>query len=391
MAEGHIRHKGDSYYYSFEAAPVDGKRKRIERFGGYTEKDAKRALRKALDEYDKAGVMLELTNMSVADYIEYWFVHYVEANLKYNTVHNYRNVVDKYIIPPLGVYKVQSLTPETMQRWIDWVVKNAKTPQGRPLAKHSVEIIFTVMKEALRRAVYPYRILRENPMNYIDMPKFEPTPKATRAKMKIITLDQYKQILQIFPPADSFHLPLVIAFNTGMRRGEVCGLEWDKVNLEDGTIEVARNMIQTGSGIYQLDTPKTAAGFRTIDIGPTLINALKSQKRHQMECRVRYGSLYHETNFVCTKDNGDPVLPGSIKYKSAEVAKKLGFPFNFHSLRHTHATMLLDAGEKMKVVQERLGHSRIATTMDTYSHVTKNMKKETVNLIEKMQHRSESW
>lgn len=389
MTEGNVRQRGDKWYYSFETAPINGKRHRIERVGGYTQKDAERALRRALDDYEKAGTEMQLTNMSVADYINYWFVHYVKANLKYNTVHNYQNVKDKYIIPPLGGYKVQSLSPETMQQWIDWVVKNGKTPQGDPLAKHTVEIIFTVMKEALRRAVYPYRIIRENPMGYIDMPRFAPTPQTTRAKLKIITLDQYKQILEMYPPADSFHLPLVIAFNTGMRRGEVCGLEWDKVNLSDGIIEVSRNMIQTGSGVYELGTPKTAAGFRTIEIGPTLISALKDQKKHQIESRLRYGSLYHETNFVCTKDNGDPVLPGSIKYKSSEAQKKLGFPFNFHSLRHTHATMLLEAGEKMKVVQERLGHSRIAVTMDTYSHVTKSMKKNTVNLIEEIQRRSE--
>lgn len=388
MTEGSVRQRGDKWYYSFEGAPINGKRHRIERVGGYTQKDAERALRKALDDYEKAGAEMQLTNMSVADYINYWFVHYVKVNLKYNTVNNYQNVVNKYIIPPLGAYKVQALTPESMQRWIDWVAKNAKTQQGKPLAKHTVEIIFTVMKEALKRAVYPYRIIRENPMNYIDLPKFAPTPQTTRAKLKIITLEQYEQILQLFPPSDSFHLPLVIAFNTGMRRGEVCGLQWDKVNLSDGTIEVSRNMIQTGFGTYFLGTPKTAAGFRTIEIGPTLIEALKDQKKYQIEERMRYGSLYHETNFVCTKDNGDPVLPGSIKYKAGEVRKKLGFDFNFHSLRHTHATMLLENGAKMKTVQERLGHSKIATTMDTYAHVTKSEKKNTVNLIEEIQRRS---
>lgn len=389
MAEGNIRKRGDKWYYSFETARANGKRHRVERVGGYTEKDAKRALRQALDDYEKAGVTERLNNMSVNDYVNYWFIHYVKENLKYNTVKNYRNILDKYIIPPLGRYKIRALTPEAMQKWIDTTVKTAKNGQGKPLAKHSVEIIFTVMKEALRRAVYPYRIIRENPMSYVDMPKFAPLPKTTRNDLKIITLEQYKQILALYPEADSFHLPVVIAFNTGMRRGEVCGLEWDKVNLYDGTIEVARNMIQTGNGTYILGTPKTAAGYRTIEIGPTLITALKKQKHHQMEFRMRYGELYNENNFVCTKDNGDPVLPGSIKYKSRHVQDVLGFPFNFHSLRHTHATMLIEAGESMKTVQERLGHSRISTTMDTYAHVTKSMKKSAANLIEEIQRRSE--
>lgn len=101
-----------------------------------------------------------------------------------------------------------------------------------------------------------------------------------------------------------------------------------------------------------------------------------------MEMRMRYGALYNDSNFVCTWDNGNPVVPGYIKYRSRKLSDDLGFPFSFHSLRHTHATMLLDAGEKLKVVQERLGHAKMSTTADTYLHVTEEMRNDTAITFE---------
>ncbi|MCM6844006.1 site-specific integrase [Latilactobacillus curvatus] len=385
MAEGNVRKRGDKWYYSFEAAQVDGKRKRIERVGGYSEKEARKALRKAIDEYENGNVQIKLDKMSVADYFNYWLINYVERNLKYNTVKNYRNILKKYIIPKLGKYRVRTLSPEMLQEFIDDIAANATTKQGKPLAQHTVAIIFTVTKEALRRAVFPYRIIKDNPMAYVDMPKYEPQPKKTKQDLKIITLDQYRELLDYFPTADSFHMPLVIAFNTGMRRGEICALTWDKIDLVNNTITIDSNMIQHGKGTYELASPKTKASYRTIDIGKTLVNELKGKRKSQMENQMRYGHLYDKSNFVCTEENGSPVLPNTIKYKARLVQDKLHMNFNFHSLRHTHATMLLEAGEKMKVVSERLGHSRISTTMDTYSHVTHKMRKNTVSLIEQIQ------
>lgn len=377
MAEGHVRKRGEKWYYSFEAATVDGKRKRIERVGGYTEKDAQRALRKAIDEYERGGLTVKLNNMSVADYMDYWMKNYVEKNLKYNTRKNYKNVADNYIKPMIGKYKLKTISPAVIQDFINQVADTPLERTKKKPSKHTVEIILTVLKEALKRAVYPYQVLHENPAGYVDMPKYAPVPQRTRQDLKIISLDQYDELLAACPPADPYHMPLVIAFNTGMRRGEVLGLQWDMVNLETGTIRVERNMIQKGDGVYDLDSPKSAAGYRTISIGQELIDELKAKRQSQSEMRMRYGKLYNDSNFVCTWDNGNPVVPGYIKYRSRKLSDDLGFPYSFHSLRHTHATMLLEAGEKLKVVQERLGHAKLSTTADTYMHVTEEMRNDT--------------
>ncbi|GAX02973.1 integrase [Secundilactobacillus pentosiphilus] len=233
-------------------------------------------------------------------------------------------------------------------------------------------------------AVFPYQLIRENPAGYVQLPKYHEDVRKTRERLKIISMDQYKQILEITPESNEFYIPLEIVFNTGLRRGEVCGLEWNVVGLNEHTIEVKQAMQQEPQGQYSITTPKSAASYRTILVGQSLVDVLKKHRKQQMVNKMRYGKFYVDSNFVCTKENGQPVTPNAIKYSCNRVSKQLGFPFNFHSLRHTHATMLLENDANIKEIQERLGHSRIATTMDTYSHVTRKMKQETVDIFENM-------
>lgn len=119
-------------------------------------------------------------------------------------------------------------------------------------------------------------------------------------------------------------------------------------------------------------------------IGDTLVTLLKRSKLRQKENKLFYGSHYTDTNFVCVKENGHPVTPNSIKWYSRKYHKLTGIDFTFHSFRHTYATMLLENGAKPKEIQTRLGHSRLSTTMDTYAHVTKKMREESVEIFERM-------
>lgn len=129
-------------------------------------------------------------------------------------------------------------------------------------------------------------------------------------------------------------------------------------------------------------TPKTKSSNRTILIGNTLVNILKRHKKHQIENKLKYGKHYTDSSFVCTKENGQPIYTDSLKYLSRVVNYELKILFNFHSLRHTHATMLLESGANIKDIQQRLGHSKLATTMDTYSHVTNKLKQDSVDKFE---------
>ncbi|WP_218017309.1 tyrosine-type recombinase/integrase [Listeria newyorkensis] len=129
-------------------------------------------------------------------------------------------------------------------------------------------------------------------------------------------------------------------------------------------------------------TPKTKGSIRTIKIGKTLIDILTTHKEQQEKNKKKYREYYTQNNFVCTMENGTLVTQNTMKYLSRVVNYDLGIKFNFHSLRHTHATMLIESGANTKGVQVRLGHSRHSTTVDTYSHVTPKMADDTVDIFE---------
>ena len=189
---GHVRKIGDKWYYILEMAKVNGKRQRIQKVGGTTKAEAQEKLKEAIKEYENGGQVI-LTDISVSDYFDFWFDNYVEKRLKYNTQKNYRNIIEKYIKPEIGKYKLKSIGAKRLQELVN------KLPEGfnRKLSKHTVEIIFTVLKGAFKRAVFPYQLITNNPMNYIEMPVFDQRKKQTREDMKIITMDQYNTILAL--------------------------------------------------------------------------------------------------------------------------------------------------------------------------------------------------
>lgn len=382
--KGNVRKRGKKWYYRFDVADKDGKRRQHERVGGDSYKEAMHRLRVALELYENTGAVTNTDKISTHDYFEFWYDNYVKTNLSKNTQLNYRHVLDKYVQPTLGIYQLSKVTPELIQKTINKIADSTEyKPDHTQLHGHTVEIILMVIKEGFRQAVHPWHILTQSPAEYVRQPKYN-HPKTTREDLKIITLQQFNQLLEQFPLGHPFHLPLLISFYTGMRRGEVAGLEWDNVSLPDAEINVTQQMKQYSKTDVRLGKLKTAASYRTIAIGDQLIHALKVQRRLQNENRLRYGKNYHESNFVCTKENGKPVTPNSIKYYASTVTKELGFPFNFHSLRHTHATMLLEAGASAKEVQVRLGHNKIATTLDTYVHLSNKKKHQTANLFDQI-------
>ncbi len=373
--KGSVRKRGNKWYWYCDIGKENGKRKRIERVGGKTKKEAQDALRKFLNEVEVTGTYKDQTKINVSEYFDYWYEQYVLINCKYNTQTWYKRIIDKHIKPNLGLYPLKNLSPAMLQEFL-----NKKYIEG--YTKSTLSGFYGVLSGALKAAVYPYQFIKENPMTYVKMPKYDQN-KATKKEHKVITLEDFNRIIERFPFGTSFFIPLQIAFHTGMRGSEVCGLTWDCVDLEKGFITVNKILVRQGRE-HVFGTPKTQSSHRTIKIGTTLIGILKKHRKRQMEKRLEYGKYYTESNMVCTKENGETITTDSIKYLSRIVNYELMISFNFHSLRHTHATMLLESGANMKDIQVRLGHSTMSMTADTYSHVTDKMQNDTVNLLEKI-------
>ena len=376
---GGVRKRGKRWYYYFEDINDDGSRKKVEKVGGDTRPEAEAALRKVLSDIDETGQYFLGTDTRVKQYLDFWMEEYVKLNLKYNTYENYRFTIKNHINGYLGKKKLTDLSPALLQNFI-----NAEFKKG--YSKKTMTITHSVLKNALNMAVYPWGLIKQNPMLYVKIPKYEERP-TTKKDLKIISLEDFDHMLEITPEGHPFYIPLNIGFYTGMRVGEVCGLTWDNVDFSNETITVEKQMVKN-EGTWVYGTPKTSSSNRTIFIGQTLLAILKKHKKQQLENRMKYGKLYIDSNAVCTKEYGELVTPSVVKWNTRRISNALSLSFNFHSLRHTHATLLLENGAKMKEISERLGHSRISITMDTYSHVTDKMRNETVDIMENLRKNS---
>lgn len=401
--------KAPNWEYRFEAAKIEGKRKSISKAGFRTKKEAEIAGAKAMAEYDNAGLKFEPTEISFADYLDFWMDNHVRVNLKYNTQGAYGRIIENHVKPSLGAYKLRALTPAVIQEFI-----NKKNMQG--YTRSHMKGMLTLLSGALKYAVHPAQMIQTNPAAYVKLPKTVAAKKDTNRV--IISVEDFNRMLERFEKGNPFRYALMIGFYTGMRIGEVHALTWDDIDLEAGTIVVNKTAYKRGvnkdqnRSVWTLGSAKSAASHRKIKIGQALVRSLKEYRRVQAENRLNYGEFYTQTytretvdekghtittiieleqgipvtlpraDLVMRKENGQYSSTDSFKYAARVIHYELGIDFNFHSLRHTHATMLIESGVSPKAVQARLGHDMIETTLQTYVHNTEAMEDEAVDVFE---------
>lgn len=381
---GSLRKIGNKWYFSFEVGIIDGKRKRIEKVGGNTKKEAQEALTKALSEYNSKGEYSPVSDIFFSDFLDHWFNNYVALNCKYNTKMYYENIISRHLKPAFGIYRLKSITPQMLQNFI-----NEKMING--FSRSSLEQFMNVIRSSFKYAVYPGGFIKENPSIFLKAPRMNNNDeKSNKASRVVLTLNQVNRILKHFKNS-KFYIPILIGFHTGARIGEVTGLTWNDINLEKKTLTINKQIIFI-EGKWCLCDTKTLGSNRTIKIGDTLVDALKNLKERHLSNKKYYENEYTSTflekqeiddvvynviceskefyprdlgsQFVCCKENGELFTPNTIKYMSRVINYKLNIRFNFHSLRHTHATMLLEAGANIKDIQDRLGHTRVETTLE---------------------------
>lgn len=412
--------KAPNWEYRFEAAKIDGKRKSISKAGFKTKKEAEIAGTKAMAEYNNAGLKFEPSEMSYADFLDYWFDNYVKMSCKYNTQINYNGIIENHLKPALGKYKLRTLTPIMIQDYV-----NQKFVTG--LKKTTLTNIMAVLSKSLKYAVVPAKLLQSSPAEYISYPKLQ--SDRTEVNRTIVSVEDFNRILERFEVGNPFRYALLIGFYTGLRIGEVYALTWEDIDFKESTIDVNKLVYKRNYGVdvrkvmkekgkkeeksawYFGDT-KTVSSVRKIKIGSTLLKELKEYRKIQLENQMVYGEYYvqmyqkeekdekgntiyrlleveksvpvalPQTNLIMRKENGQYSSTDSFKYAARVIHYDLGIKFNFHSLRHTHATKLIESGVSPKAVQARLGHNNIETTLQTYVHNTEEMEQNAVDVFE---------
>lgn len=380
--EGGVRKRGTKWYYYYDEATIDGKRKKRERVGGDTKKEALAELRKALDDYDKTGFSIKENDMSVADYLDYYFEHYVMTELRENTQKNYKGTIENHLKPAFGKYKLSKLSTRLIQSYFAEKVKTSE------FKKHTIDVEFTLLKKALKYAVFPYEFIRSNPAERVIMPK---SPKSAKEEevFEYTTYDQFRQLMKSAEEHGKFEYQLFLELGwfTALRRGELAGLRWQDVDMDERIIIVHNQMLmhkkknKQDKMNWSLEDLKTDNAYRTITFGDELAEYLIKQQEVQTLYKKLLGSKYFESDFVLTRQDGSVLTSASLKSFAERLEMWTGLTFHAHMLRHGQATYLIEHNADMKAVQMRLGHSKIQTTMDIYTHATKSMDEQLTNIM----------
>ncbi len=340
--------------------PVTGKRRRKTETVRGIKRDAERVQARLLHSLE-TGYYVEPGKLTVGDFLKRWLEDYARPNLAPRTFERYDEIVQKRLIPDLGAHKLSKLQPVH--------IVSAETAWRQKLAPRTVLKFHRLLHKALQDAV-KWQILGRNPVAAIEL------PVGRGQEMRFLNREEVQRLLKAAKDSPWFAL-LVTAIYTGMRRGELLGLKWDDIDLRADSVSVRRTLQRLKGGALVFGEPKTHRSSRTVSLPSVVVEVLRQYRKQQVERRLELGADYHDNGLVFANDLGAPVSEGELRGAFARLLKASGLPtIRFHDLRHTMATLMLAQGVHPKVVSERLGHSTVNITLDTYSHVLPNLQAE---------------
>jgi integrase len=350
-------------------------RRRETKAGYATQKECQAAMNKLLVAVEQQTYSAP-TKATVRQYLIKEWLPAVKATIRPSTYYSYVQHVECHIAPHIGAVKLQKLSGSQINALYAKLAESGKTDGKHGLSPQTIHHVHACLHKACKDAVR-WGQLSRNPLDAADPPK---TKGDGTKEMKTWTKEQLKAFLEAV--ADERLSPLwhVIAM-TGMRRGETIGLRWSDVDLEAGRLSVRRALIPVNREVV-VSEPKTAKGRRVIAIDPGTVEVLKGQAARQLDEQRKWDQAWIETGLVFTAENDAALDPESVGRYWRQAVKKTMLPtIRLHDLRHTHATLALQAGVHPKVVSERLGHATVSITLDTYSHAIPAMQEEAAALI----------
>lgn len=411
MATGSVRKKGDMYYYRFYVEDeVTGKRKQVERKGTASKRETEALMRKAIEDYEATKIVSKVGNTTVGDLLDRWVQEsLVPGHLSNGTVETYEGRVDLIKRHPIAQRKLQTITPEHLQRYVDELCFGYTKPDGTVVPPKSKGYLFqfsAVLRGAFRFAVIPARLLSYNPMEYVEFryPQEKPDIFGEDEEVEmssIITHDKYCELVDYLREHNPRALlPVQIAYYTGCRIGEACSLAWTDIDLDEQYLTIRRSVTYSKTRkVLEIDTTKRAK-TRTVDYCDTLATILRKAKVEQAKNKLEYGSYYQQNyyktvniksrtyyelyglpsseeapdgykpiSFVCLRPDGKLERPDTMAYALRVARKHIDGleAFHFHLFRHTYTSNMLDSGASEKDVQEALGHASFKTTSH-YAH-----------------------
>lgn len=353
---GHIEKRGKNSYslaISLGKDPATGKYKYQWVSVKGTKKDAEKRLGELLHQIDN-GTFLKPGKTTLGEFLDRWIKDY-QPNLSPRGFERYEGIIRKRLIPSLGGIALTQLRPEHIQRHY-----TARLKDG--LSAKTVNFDHSVLHVALQTAL-EWGLIARNPADAVN------PPRVHRKDMQIWGSDEINRFLDAAKNSPYYQF-YYLALYTGMRRSELLALRWQDIDFLYCQIYVSRGVHRLRDGSYIFTEPKSEKSRRTIALSPSVILMLteyqeKREKEHEM-----LGIPLSDNDLVFHRLDGRPLRPNTVTHAWNVLAARAGIKvIRLHDARHSHASMMLKDGIHPKIVQERLGHSSIGMTLDTYSHV----------------------
>lgn len=342
-----IKRRPDGRYQT--SIIINGKRKYI-----YARTQKELTEKKSILEEDSQKALFYNDKITLSEWIDIWYKKKKRIVSK-STLTNYKTIIKKHIIPTLGSIKLVDI-----KRPMIYKLLNSLEGKSDRTLYYVHHLIKTILEQAVIEELIPKNVA----INIL------PTVETKRKKEKIsLTKLQVKEFLNVIDDVEIFMF-FQLAFATGLRRSELLGLRWSDIDFDNKTLSVNQTVIKDGSTLLMKPTAKTNSSRRTISLDNYTLSNLN---KHLLTIKERQSQTVNWKNYnlVFPSIDGNPYYPDTVSKYCKKYAKQIGIDnFTMHGTRHTHATLLLEAGVNFKIIQVRLGHSSFQETMNTYSHVT---------------------
>jgi len=377
---GSIQKRGEGTYYLTVSAKygLNGKR---QRFTKTVKAKDEKAAQKLLNQFQvevESTLYVKPEKLLFERFANDWLEKYAKTNLAPRTYQRYKELLDLRIIPAFKLLRLEQIKPmhllqfyENLQergiRLDKGVGKKEKGLSERTI-KHHHRLLSTMFAHAVE-----WQLLSDNPAKRVKPPKVTDVEAKFYNETEIMTLIEK---LNLAPP--KYMTMIILTIFTGLSRGEIMGLTWDDVNIDDNTISIRQSaQYIRGQGV-SMKSPKNKYRARTIAIPDFVMAILSIHKTIQSEDRLKLEEIYNDNRIVFAQDNGKPMHPDTITKWFREFLKDNKLPpITFHGLRHSHATILIANNTDILTVSRRLGHNKTSTTLDIYGHAIQNSERAT--------------
>ena len=368
-----------SYIVDIGVDPQTGKRKQ-EKKGGFKTKGAAQLACGKIIQGVEQGTFIKESEITFKEFSKEWLISYENSGeVKESTVRMRKAAIHRFL-PYLAQIKLKNVTRKRYQDALNSLKENG-------FAKNTLIGAHVTGRMIFKKAI-EYKIIKADPTQYATVPKTVKTIEELEAEDEIVKylekeeLSLFLKITKEKGKDRDYPIFLLLAY-TGMRVGELCALKWKDINFEEGTVNITKTYYNPSNNVikYKLLTPKTKTSKREISVDEVVLEELRKHKVKQNIVLMKNRDTYYDKDFVFAKGTthlGYPEIVRIIEDHMHRLLKlaKLNTRLTPHSLRHTHTSLLAEAGVSLLEIMERLGHKDSKTTRWVYMHTTKTMKKE---------------